>query len=212
MAKLSELQQAYANPNMRKMLDLIAHTEGVRHGYNTLFGNERINSLGAHPNVRKAFKQTDGTTNYTTAAGRYQFLNGTWGNLAKQYGFRDFSPKSQDMGAVALIAQRGALKDVLSGNYQGAIQKLGKEWASLPTSTYKQNKHSWDSVNRFLGGNHTPQNTPQPQRSSVAGKWSDLTGGEQRIPVKKWDELMASEGRTPVAGNWAELINSNLGG
>ena len=121
MAKLSELQQAYANPNVRKMLDLIAHTEGVKHGYNTLFGNQRINSLGAHPNVRKAFKQTDGKTNYTTAAGRYQFLNGTWQNLANQYGFRDFSPKSQDMGAVALIAQRGALKDVLSGNYQNTF-------------------------------------------------------------------------------------------
>lgn len=161
MAKLSEIQQAYANPNMRKMLDLIAHTEGVRHGYNTLFGNQRIDSLGAHPNVRKAFKQTDGKTNYTTAAGRYQFLNGTWQNLAKQYGFRDFSPKSQDMGAVALIAQRGALKDVLSGDYQGAIKKLGPEWASLPTSTYKQNKRSWDSVNKFLGGNHSPKNAPQ---------------------------------------------------
>lgn len=162
MAKLSEIQQAYANPKMRKMLDLIAHTEGVKHGYNTLFGNQRIDSLGAHPNVRKAFKQTDGTTNYTTAAGRYQFLTGTWQNVAKQYGFRDFSPKSQDLGAIALIAQRGALKDVLSGNYQSAIQKLGREWASLPSSTYKQNKRSWDSVNKFLGSNHTPQNIQQP--------------------------------------------------
>lgn len=159
--KLSELQQAYSNPNVRKMLDLIAHTEGVKHGYNTLFGNQRINSLGAHPNVRKSFKQTDGTTNYTTAAGRYQFLNGTWQNLAKQYGFRDFSPKSQDMGAVALIAQRGALKDVLSGDYQGAIKKLGPEWASLPSSTYRQNKRSWDDVNKFLGGNHAPKNISQ---------------------------------------------------
>lgn len=214
MAKLSEIQQAYANPNMRKMLDLIAHTEGVKHGYNTLFGNQRIDSLGAHPNVRKAFKQTDGTTNYTTAAGRYQFLTGTWQNVAKQYGFRDFSPKSQDLGAIALIAGRGALKDVLSGNYQSAIKKLGPEWASLPTSTYKQNKRSWDDVNKFLGGNHSPPppSQQQPQRNPIAGNWADLTGREQRLPTKKWNDLIASEERTPVAGNWAELINSNLGG
>lgn len=151
--KLSQLQQAYANPNVRKFLDLIAQAEGVKHGYNTMFGNERFGNLSAHPNVRKAFKQTDGQTNYTTAAGRYQFLNSTWNNLAKRYGFRDFSPQAQDLGAIALIAGRGALDDVLKGNWQAAIQKTGKEWASLPSSTYKQGKRSWDFVNKHLGSN-----------------------------------------------------------
>ena len=159
--KLSQLQQAYANPNVRKFLDLIAQAEGVKHGYNTMFGNERFGSLATHPNVRKAFKQTDGKTNYTTAAGRYQFLNSTWNNLAKRYGFRDFSPQAQDLGAVALIAGRGALDDVLKGNWQAAIQKTGKEWASLPSSTYKQGKRSWDFVNKHLGGNIQQSNQPQ---------------------------------------------------
>lgn len=158
--KLSQLQQAYANPNMRKFLDLIAQAEGVKHGYNTMFGNERFGSLATHPNVRKAFKQTDGKTNYTTAAGRYQFLNSTWNNLAKRYGFNDFSPKSQDLGAIALIAGRGALDDVLKGNWQAAIQKTGKEWASLPSSTYKQGKRSWDFVNKHLGSNIQQQQNP----------------------------------------------------
>ena len=158
--KLSQLQQAYANPNMRKFLDLIAQAEGVKHGYNTMFGNERFGNLSTHPNVRKAFKQTDGQTNYTTAAGRYQFLNSTWNNLAKRYGFRDFSPQAQDLGAVALIAGRGALDDVLKGNWQAAIQKTGKEWASLPSSTYKQGKRSWDFVNKQLGSNIRPQQNP----------------------------------------------------
>ena len=159
--KLSQLQQAYANPNVRKFLDLIAQAEGVKHGYNTMFGNERFGNLSAHPNVRKAFKQTDGKTNYTTAAGRYQFLNSTWNNLAKQYGFRDFSPQAQDLGAISLIAGRGALDDVLKGNWQAAIQKTGKEWASLPSSTYKQGKRSWDFVNKHLGGNIQQPNQPQ---------------------------------------------------
>lgn len=160
--KLSQLQQAYANPNVRKFLDLIAQAEGVKHGYNTMFGNERFGNLSAHPNVRKAFKQTDGRTNYTTAAGRYQFLNSTWNNLAKRYGFRDFSPQAQDLGAIALIAGRGALDDVLEGNWQAAIQKTGKEWASLPSSTYKQGKRSWDFVNKQLGSN-IQQQAAQPQ-------------------------------------------------
>ncbi|MHA3059904.1 glycoside hydrolase family 24 protein [Acinetobacter sp. ANC 4636] len=153
MATLAQLQEAYANPNVRKMLDLIASSEGSKYGYNTLFGNQQFSNLSAHPNIKKEFKQTDGTTKYTTAAGRYQFLNSTWNNIAKQYGFRDFSPKAQDLGAIALIAGRGALNDVMNGNYKAAIQKLGKEWASLPTSQYAQGKRSWDFVNNQLGQN-----------------------------------------------------------
>ena len=84
MATLAQLQQAYANPNVRKMLDLIAASEGSKYGYNTLFGNQQFSNLSAHPNIKKAFKQTDGTTNYTTAAGRYQFLDSTWNNIAKR--------------------------------------------------------------------------------------------------------------------------------
>ncbi|MFN3073191.1 glycoside hydrolase family 104 protein [Acinetobacter sp. TY2] len=156
-----QLEQYSQNPNVQKMLNLIAATEGVKHGYNTLFGNQRINSLNAHPNMRKAFKQTDGETNYTTAAGRYQFINPTWIKLAQQYGFKDFSAKNQDLGAIALIAQRGALNDVANGNYKSAIGKLGKEWASLPTSTYAQGKRSWDFVNKQLGQNVGHQDAPQ---------------------------------------------------
>ncbi|WP_174499038.1 glycoside hydrolase family 24 protein [Acinetobacter radioresistens] len=159
MATRQQIEQAVQVPNVRKMLDLIATTEDVKHGYNTLFGNERINNLSQHPNIKKQFRQTDGKTNVTTAAGRYQFLNGTWNSLAKRYKLNDFSPRNQDLGAVALIAERGALNDVLNGNYQAAIQKLGKEWASLPSSPYAQNKHSWNDVNRILGNSQPAKAT-----------------------------------------------------
>lgn len=159
MATRQQLEQALQNPNMRKMLDLIANTEGVKHGYNTLFGNERINNLSQHPNIKKEFRQTDGKTNVTTAAGRYQFLNGTWNSLARRYKLNDFSPRNQDLGAVALIAGRGALNDVLRGNYQAAVRKLGEEWASLPSSPYAQGKRSWNDVNRFLGNSQPAKAT-----------------------------------------------------
>ena len=209
MAKLSDLQQAYANPNVRKMLNLIASSEGVKHGYNTLFGNQQFGNLGAHPNIRKEFKQTDGTTNYTTAAGRYQFLNGTWGNLTKQYGFRDFSPQNQDLGAIALIAGRGALNDVIKGNYKSAVLKLGPEWASLPSSTYKQGKRSWDFVSKQLGQDLGELPQPQQQRLSTQ-KWSDLVGSNpqpQRIQTSNWSELTQQNVRAPTQ-KWSDLIAS----
>lgn len=167
MATLAQLQRARGNPYVQKMLNLVAASEGVKHGYNTLFGNQQFNNLGAHPNIRKEFTQTDGRKNFTTAAGRYQFLNDTWGGLAKQYGFRDFSPQNQDLGAIALISGRGALKDVLRGDYRSAILKLGPEWASLPSSTYKQGKRSWDFVNKQLGqdlGGQVGQKPPMQQK------------------------------------------------
>ena len=163
---LAQLQRYASDPNVRKMFDLVAYTEGVKHGYNTMFGNQRIDNLSAHPNIRKQFKQTDGKMNVTTAAGRYQFLKPTWDGLSRQYGLKDFSPQSQDIAAVALLAQNGALPYVLKGDFATAIQKSGGTWASLPSSQYKQGKRSWNDVSKFLGGNikQPDQAPPQPSR------------------------------------------------
>lgn len=153
MATRQQLEQALQHPNVRKMLDLISYTEGTQgNGYRTAFGGGKLNSLNDHPRYLKSFRQTDGKSNKTSAAGRYQFLSSTWDGVARQYGLNDFSPKNQDLGAVALLFQRGAIPALLKGDYQTAIQKTGKEWASLPSSNYKQNKRSWDNVNKFLGG------------------------------------------------------------
>ncbi|WP_307878394.1 glycoside hydrolase family 24 protein [Acinetobacter seifertii] len=157
MATSQQLMQLMNNPNARKMLDLIAATEGVKYGYNTLFGNQKIDDLSWHPNIKKPFTQTDGQVKYTTAAGRYQFLKDTWDGVAKQYGLKDFSPQSQDLGALALLAQNGALPYVLKGDFNTAIKKSGSTWASLPTSPYAQNKRSWDFVNKNLGSDYQPE-------------------------------------------------------
>ena len=152
MSERRQLEKLLNDPNARKMLDLIANAEGVKHGYNTGFGNERIASLGAHPNVRKEFTQTNGKKNVTTAAGRYQFLKPTWDGLAKQYGFKDFSPRNQDLAALALIAKNGALKNVMNGDFKGAVGKLGGTWASLPSSNYAQPKKTYAQLGLSGGG------------------------------------------------------------
>lgn len=178
MATRKQLEQALQNPNVRKFLDLISYTEGTQgNGYRTAFGGGQLRSLNDHPRYLKTFKQTDGTLNKTSAAGRYQFLKGTWDNVARQYGLKDFSPHSQDLGAVALLFGRDAIPALLKGDYQTAIRKTGAEWASLPSSNYKQNKRSWDNVNKFLGGkignvsnggNNYQQQAPDPRLSMSA--------------------------------------------
>ncbi len=118
-------------------------------GYQALFGyrpgNGRIfdNGFARHPNIKSSFRQTDGTTNYTTAAGAYQFLFSTWTRLQAKLDLPDFSPASQDAAAAELIAEAGAMSDVKEGRLQDAIDKCAKTWASLPASTYPQPVRSY---------------------------------------------------------------------
>lgn len=203
----SEQNAAYAdNPNVRRYLDMIAAAEGVKHGYGTLFGNKEFADFSKHPNVRQSFTQTDGKKNVTTAAGKYQFIKPTWDGLARKLNLKDFSPRSQDIAAVELLRENGSLDDVLAGNYDAAVQKDGKTWASLPSSNYAQPKRSMDFVQSHLGqplAANTGQATasiqpsqpapPQPtaEQSHQQGMWDDgLLDGVMDDMVS---ELMRSE-------------------
>lgn len=148
MATLADLEKSYTNPNVQQFLGIIAKAEGVKYGYNTLFGNSYIPSLAQHPNKKVPFRKKDGTMDDSTAAGAYQFLIATWSRLKKQFGFKDFGGRNQDLGAIALIAEQGALKDVEKGDFKTAINKLGGVWASLPSSHYKaeQGYKTWEQL------------------------------------------------------------------
>lgn len=132
------------NPNVRAFLDMIAVSEGTSgpEGYRFMFGYPRnpdrlITSYADHP--RQYFSFTaGGRTQKTSAAGRYQFLASTWDDLRAKLRLPDFSPASQDMAAIELVRQRGALNDVRAGRIAAAIAKCAKTWASLPGAGYGQ--------------------------------------------------------------------------
>lgn len=147
------------NPNVQKMLDLLSAAEGTTEfGYATAFGGAKIPDLADHPRVQKGFTQTDGRKNTSSAAGRYQFLERTWDDLADKLGLPDFGPRSQDLAALELIRRKGVLDEVANGNFDAAIKKLGVTWASLPSSPHPQNKRSWEWVDNTLAdlGEPTP--------------------------------------------------------
>jgi lysozyme len=136
------------HPNMRKFLFLITKTEGTDlqgTPYNELYGYGNFTDFSKHPNI----KVTKG--GYTsTAAGRYQFLKRTWDGVQKRLNLSDFSPINQDRGAIQLIKDRGAYNDVINGDFEKAIQKTNKEWASLPGSPYGQPTYSLQRAMAFL--------------------------------------------------------------
>jgi len=137
-----------ADTNLRAFLLMIRKAEGTAgpDGYRTIFGGQLFESFADHPRVKVPFTQTDGETNYSTAAGAYQFTVRTWDDLAAKLGLPDFSPENQDKGAGELIRERGAFDDVKAGRFDDAIAKIATIWASLPGSPYPQPHRSRDYV------------------------------------------------------------------
>lgn len=75
---------------------------------------------------------------YSSAAGRYQFLAKTWDGLVRAYGYTSFEPENQDLGAIALIREKGALELIDTGRVEQALQRCHGIWASLPGAEYGQ--------------------------------------------------------------------------
>ena len=139
LVKVSRMREVTAadmgNANVQAMLRVIRTAEGTADpdGYRRLFGGALFSGYADHP--RQLIRKSGYST---TAAGAYQFLTSTWDETARTMGLRDFSPASQDMGAVGRLAARGALADVKAGRFDAAVVKIAKEWASLPGSPYGQ--------------------------------------------------------------------------
>lgn len=134
-----QFRNALETSEMQAFLYVIRTGEGTLgdNGYRTMYGGGLFDGFDDHP--RKAITRRSGGKLITsTAAGAYQFLSKTWDWIRGLYGFEDFSPRCQDEAAVALIAHRGALADVLAGRIVDAIRKCNREWASLPGSPYGQ--------------------------------------------------------------------------
>lgn len=141
-----------AYKNLKAFLITIQYAEGTfgKDSYRKLYGGSSFNDLSRHPNTRIS---KWGIT--STAAGAYQILSKTWGEIQAKLKLPDFSPLSQDRAAIELIRRRKALEDVLAGRFTEAIAKCRKEWASLPGAGYGQKEKDMQSllaVYKIAGG------------------------------------------------------------
>lgn len=148
----THLKDALRNANVRAFLRAIRLGEGTSDemGYYRIVGGGSFSDDSSHPNIKVYIKQYDV---YSTAAGAYQIIRGTWNGLVRQYSFPDFSPECQDEAAVALIAEKRALDDVIAGRLEEAVEKCAPIWASLPGSTAGQRTESFDRVQQVYLSN-----------------------------------------------------------
>ncbi|CCM77130.1 glycoside hydrolase family 24 protein [Rhizobium mesoamericanum] len=189
-----------SNPNVQRALASIRAAEGTARytdPYSVGFGGRQIGDLSQHPGTMSAFSDLSGNRKKTSAAGAYQFLDRTWGNLSGNLGLRDFGPESQDIAAIGLLDQSGALDNVLAGDVNGFVNDANGTWASLPGSPYNQPTRTRAFINSAWN-NYTPladipDNAPTPTsrppdlEGILSADYSAPVSSVQRSPLKDVD-------------------------
>lgn len=164
------------NPNLAKFLNFLGKAEGAN--YNTIVGGSSFSDFSQHPNV-VGLRTKEGPS---TAAGRYQITKTTYNDIAPALGITDFSQNSQDLIATELIRRKNALGDVVNGNFDEAVKKLGGVWASLPSSPYSQPKRDWNFVKANLTADAGWEDAPSATASNGGG-WEDAPAAPATAPV-----------------------------
>lgn len=242
MATLYEtLSQQAQHENMRKLQYLLSMTEGSSAFANPYLAkggtrNQMWTSYANHPyfidpNAAKwKFKWNNGKEDYATAHGKYMIRQNTWQGINRGLGRNlTFSPQDQDVAMTYLVQQRGALNDVLQGNWQNVFKKLGSEWASLPTSPYAQHKFSDKGFIKALekvgidpklagyngqfnvntAGLPVQQPSPSPHTVDVLGGAPAAYGHWRHQPttdpVQKQTDFFAQQAPRQVSNGLAEL-------
>lgn len=137
----TKLAVVLSNANVGAFLRVIREGESSQDdaiAYRMVNGGGRFESFAAHPYGELP------TTQGGRAAGAYQFLPTTWAGLRRRWPtyLVDFSPASQDAGAVLYLYELGALDDVLAGRVAQAIARLGRIWTSLPNGTENSGRYT----------------------------------------------------------------------
>lgn len=177
------LDDYLADPNVRAFLRVIRAGESNQNdsAYTIRFGGSHF---GAPPWQHPGRVPITANGYTSTAAGAFQFLYSTWTELAKKWDFPDFSPESQELGAVALLLQCGAMPFVVSGDLKAACDKAGRIWASLPGSPYNQptiTLQRVEQVFRQYGG--MPNNVPRESNSGLSEPQSPTPEPQRKKPM-----------------------------
>lgn len=154
---LHDVDAARRHPNVQAALWAIRYGEGTQtdDGWKILFGGGRFSGDDKKPDTFDDYADHPRTVVHkngydSTAAGAFQIIEKTWDMVHGWYPdiLTDFSPVNQERAAVFLIYYRKALADVMQGRVMDWVEKLNKEWASLPGSPYGQPVVSIEDVIR----------------------------------------------------------------
>jgi lysozyme len=171
------LEELLKDPKIKAFLDTIQWAEGG--APNRIVGGRTVSDLSKHPNIVGMIT----SKGPSTAAGSYQITGSNWygargrAGLQSRLGLPDFSAHSQQLAALQMLIDRGALPALQSGNIGAAMGIAAKDWTSTPGSKIggggQRSEQSWMShFNQFMGGKAIDVSNPMPVRVV-----QDLEGG-----------------------------------
>ena len=210
---IESLERLLKDPRIRAMLDVIGYAEGTdkAHGYATKVGGGNQGDLSQK---NRSIVNLGGGLK-SSASGRYQFLNKTWDPLAGQLGLTDFSEHSQDLAAVKLLKDSGAIEKLQAGDFEGAIKAAKGKWASFPGAGYGQGERTMGSLEKVysqslaIGGSPVNDTNPMPVSIVNFGNLKDINSAGGIFGAKKGSpgpaELWAMQENIKTFGNAAEL-------
>lgn len=145
--------------NRKAFLDMIAVSEGTStspatrdNGYDVIVTGvdgkpEIFFDYSDHPFAKgrpsKVINRRGLTSN---ASGRYQFMLKDWRHYKALLHLAGFGPISQDLWALQLIRERGALPLIDAGRFEQAVARVRNLWASLPGAGYGQPEHGIEKL------------------------------------------------------------------
>lgn len=142
------------NQNRKAFLDMLAVSEGTStspatrdDGYDVIVTGvdgkpEVFTDYSDHPfNNGRPSKVINSKCLTSNASGRYQFMLRDWHHYRDQLSLPDFGPDSQDLWALQLIRERGALPLIDAGSFALAVARCSNLWASLPGAGYGQHEN-----------------------------------------------------------------------
>jgi muramidase (phage lysozyme) len=137
-------QQGYS-PEQIKAAFLTSIASGESPGYDVMYGGRKFTDYSRHPHQQQPIfdpNHPGQVIGHADVAGRYQFKGSTWDELAKKYGYKDFTPATQDAAAwqyaqdIFKTKTGGSLEEALAsgdpGRINAAAQVLNQTWTSLP--------------------------------------------------------------------------------
>ncbi|GEM_PF-5173491 len=149
--RVDNQKKDFMSPEYRALLDTIAWAEGTDCHYNMMAGRMLFTNFKKHPieTGEMPEKGTPFTVRwrkvYTTAAGRYQFLHGTYLILKNDAGLfqTGFTPEEQDKAAKYLMEKQGITQKVVdeavkNKNFTEIWNSLSWTWASIPCDESKK--------------------------------------------------------------------------